>query len=121
MRFRYSLRALLIVVTLIGLAIGWLALPTLKARAFIAAMSNKDYPAAENLFTNQQEVFPGRWKEHSYFEPRVILRSLTWRDLVSRQRQLVVGVAYGDGSGIASCTVEIKATANGLEKGMAVP
>ena len=121
MRFRYSLRALLIVVTVVGLAIGWLALPTLKARAFVSAMSHKDYAAAERLFTNQQEGFPGRWKEHQYFEPRVILEPLTWRDLISRERQLVVGVAYGDRSGIASCSVEIKATPAGLEQGMAIP
>lgn len=121
MRFCYSLRALLIVVTLSGLAIGWLALPTIRARAFVSAMKQKDYASAERLFINQQEVFPGRWKEHQHFDPRVHLSPLTWHDLVHRERNLVVGVSYGDGDGIASCSVEIKATANGLEKGMALP
>jgi hypothetical protein len=121
MRLRYSLRALLIAVTLICLGIGWLALPTLRARAFVSAMADKDYAAAEKLFINQQEIFPGRWKEHPYFEPRVILKSLTWHDVIHRERQIVVAVAYGDGSGIASGSVEIKATADGLEKGMALP
>jgi hypothetical protein len=121
MRLRYSLRALLIVVTLICLGIGWLALPSLKARAFVAAMSKKDSAAAERLFSNKHDVFPGDWKKHDHFEPRAILKPLTWHDVVHRERQIVVPVAYGDGSGIASCTVEIKATADGLELGMALP
>jgi len=121
MRLRYSLRALFVAVTLVCLAIGWLALPTLRARAFVSAMGDEDYAAAEKLFTNQQDIFPGDWKDHRHFEPRVFLKPLTWHDLISRERQITVGVAYGDGSGIASCTVEIKATADGLEKGMALP
>ena len=119
--FRYSLRALLVAVTLFCVALGWLALPTLKALAFAAAMAKRDYSAAEKLFVNQKETFPGNWKRHQQFEPRVIVKPLTWHDLVNRERNIVVGVSYGDGGGIASCAVEIKATANGLEKGMALP
>ncbi len=121
MRLRYSLRTLLIAVTLVCLGVGWLALPTLRARAFVSAMAKKDYAAAERLFISRKEAFPGGWKNHQHFEPRVILKALTWHDLVHRERNLVVGVSYGDGSGIASCSVEIKATADGLEKGMALP
>ena len=121
MRLRYSLRALLIAVTLICLGIGWLALPTLRARQFVSAMAKQDYTAAERLFTDQQDVFPGSFKEHTHFEPRVSLKALTWRDLISRERNLFVGIAYGDGSGIASCSLEIKATPDGLEKGMMFP
>lgn len=117
---QYSLRSLLIAVTLICLAIGWLALPTLRAHAFVAAMARKDHTAAQKLFIHPQEVFPGRFKDHQIFEPRVILKPLTWRDLINRERQIVVAVSYCDG-GIASCTIEIKATADGLEKGMEMP
>lgn len=49
MRLRYSLRALLIFVTLVCLGIGWLALPTLRARQFMAAMSQKDYAGRKAL------------------------------------------------------------------------
>ena|SRR5688500_2675835 len=121
MRFRYSLRALLIVVTLVGVGVGWLVLPTLRARQFTAAMASKDYAAAERLFTNPRDVFPGSFKEHKYFEPRVNLKPLTWQDVVHRERHLFVAVSYGDGGGIASCGVEIKATADGLEVGMMAP
>jgi hypothetical protein len=121
MRFRYSLRTLLIAVTLICLGIGWLALPTLRAREFVSAMADENYAAAEKLFVDQRKVFPGHFKDHQIFDPRVILKPLTWHDLVHRERNLVVGVSYCDGRGMASCTVEIKATADGLEKGMALP
>lgn len=121
MRPRYSLRALLIFVTLFCLAIGWLALPTLRARQFMAAMSQKDYAAAEQLFAREKDVFPGSFKDHQHFEPRVVLQPLTWHDLVNRERNLFVGISYGDGSGIATCGVEIKATADGLEVGMMAP
>lgn len=119
--FRYSLRTLLIVVTATALAIGWLALPTLRASQFMAAMERKDYAAAEKLFVNQRDPFPGSWKEHKVFQPRALLKPLSWDQLWRRERQLVVAVSYGDGGGIASCTVEIKATADGLEQGMAIP
>jgi hypothetical protein len=121
MRIRYSLRALLIFVTLVALTIGLLALPTLRAQQFVAAMEEKQYAAAEKLFANQKDVFPGSFKEHRHFEPRVNLKPLSWQNLVRRERHLFVAVSYGDGSGIASCGVEIKATADGLEVGMMAP
>ena len=119
--FRYSLRTLLVVVTVVGLVIGWLVLPTLRASQFMAALERQDYATAERLFVNQRDPFPGPWKEHQTFQPRAFLRPLSWGQLWRRERQLVVAVTYGDGGGIASCTVEIKATADGLETGMAMP
>lgn len=76
---------------------------------------------AEKLFPNQRDVFPGSFKEHRYFEPSVHFKPLTWNDLIQRERNLFVGISYGDGSGIAMCSVEIKATADGLEVGMMAP
>ena len=121
MRLRYSLRTLLIAVTLAGLATGWLALPTVRARAFVTAIANRDYAAAERLFADPQDAFPGDAKESQIFQPRAILKPLTWGDVIHRERNLLVVVNYGDGSGIASYTVEIKATASSLDKGMALP
>ena len=121
MRLRYSLRALFVFVTLVCLGIGWLALPTIRARQFVAAIERKDYVAAERLFVQQEDAFPGSFQQHQHFEPRVSLKHLTWHDLVNRERNLYVAVTYGDGQGIAGCGVEIKATASGLEVGMMAP
>jgi hypothetical protein len=119
--FRYSLRTLLLVITASALALGWLGLPTFRARQFLAAMERQDYAAAERLFVDQRDPFPGTWKEHEIFQPRAFLRPPSWDQLWRRERQLAVAVSYGDGGGIASCTVEIKATAVGLEQGMSIP
>jgi hypothetical protein len=121
MRLRYSLRALFVFVTLVCLGVGWLALPTIRAQQFVAAIERKDYAAAERLFAEQEDTFPGSFKQHQHFEPRVSLKPLTWHDLVHRERNLYVAVTYGDGTGIAGCGVEVRSTASGLEVGMMAP
>jgi hypothetical protein len=118
---RFSLRFLLLATALTPLAAYWFALPTLYAQRFTAAVSSGDYEAAERLCLDREKAFPGHWKKHSTFQPRPFLKDLTWKDLWSGQRQLSVGIAYGDGHGLASCGLECTATRHGIEIGMAFP
>jgi hypothetical protein len=119
--WRFSLRYLLLASALIPIAIYWFALPTIYAQQFSAAVASGDYPTAERLCVDRAKPFPGTWKEHKTFEPRAFVKEPTWKDFWSGERQLFVAIAYGDGSGLASCGVECKATRRGIEIGMALP
>jgi hypothetical protein len=119
--FRYSLRALLVVSAVVPVAVYWLALPTLNARRFVAAISARDYNAAEALCVSAKRSFPGDWAQHATFEPKAGVKPLTWDDLRRGERQLYVGITYGDGSGLASCGLECTATRRGIEPGMFAP
>jgi hypothetical protein len=120
-RWRFSLRFLLLAAALVPVGVYWLALPTIYAQRFSAALSRRDFAAAEALCIDHKRAFPGNWKEHSYFEPRAIVKHLTLADLWAGERRLFVGIAYGDDSGIASASVECTATRHGIEIGMALP
>jgi len=98
-----------------------LALPTLNAQRFAAAVNAGDYPAAEQLCLDRERPFPGTWKKHRTFQPKATVKSLSLSDLRRGKRQLFVGIAYGDGDGLATCGVECTATKQGIEIGMSLP
>ena len=119
--WRYSLRTFLVLSALVPVAVYWLALPTLNAQRFAAAIAARDYPAAEALCASAKDKFPGDWTEHDTFEPKAGISPLTWDDFRRGERRLYVGIAYGDGNGIASCGLECTATRRGIELGMLAP
>jgi hypothetical protein len=118
---RFSLRFLLVAAALIPLGAYWFALPTLYAQRFAAAVTSGEYDAAEKLCIDRKEPFPGHWRKHQTFQPRPIVKDLTLRDLWAGRREMFVGIAYGDGQGLASCGVECTATRQGIEIGMTLP
>ena len=120
-RLRYSLRVLLVLSAVVPLAVYWLALPTLNAQRFVAAIAARDYATAEALCLSADDKFPGDWTRHAHFNPQAGISPLTWSDLRRGERQLSVGIAYGDGGGIASCSLECTATRRGIELGMMAP
>jgi hypothetical protein len=121
LRWRFSLRFLLVAAALIPLAAYWFALPTLYAQRFSAALARGDYAAAEALCLDREDPFPGDWKKHAVFQPRPGLKQLTLTDVWAGKREMFVGIAYGDGGGLASCGVECTVTRHGIEIGMAFP
>ena len=118
---RFSLRWLLLASALIPAGLYWLALPTLQAQRYAAAVNRGDYVAADKLCVDPSRSFPGDWTQHKTFEPKASLKPATWQDLRTGRRQLFVGIAYGDDSGLASCGVELAATRRGIEVGMFLP
>lgn len=119
--FRYSVRALLVLTALAAVAVYWLALPTLNASRYAAAIAAHDFAAADALCVSPEHRFPGDWTRHATFEPKATVANLTWSDLWQGKRKLFVGIAYGDGSGLASCGLECTATRRGIEPGMLLP
>jgi len=118
---RYSLRFFLLATALLPPAAYWFALPTLNAQRFSAAVTRGEYEVAERLCVDRKDPFPGHWKKHQTFQPRPFVKDLTLSDLWSGRRELFVGIAYGDGGGLASCGVQCTATRHGIEIGMALP
>ena len=118
---RYSLRTLLVLSALVPLAAYWLALPTLNAQRFVAAITARDYLAADALCIAGSDKFPGDWTKHQTFQPKAGISPLTWQDLQRGERRLFVGIAYGDSNGLASCGLECRATRRGIEPGMLLP
>jgi hypothetical protein len=99
----------------------WLALPTLNAQRYVAAINRGDWAAADELCVDTVDPFPGDWPRHKTFQPRASLEPATWDDWRSGRRQLYVVINYGDGSGLASCGLEATATRRGIELGMFAP
>jgi hypothetical protein len=118
---RYSLRSLLVLTAVSAVVVYWLILPTLNARRFTAAINSGQYEVAERLCVEPADVFPGTWKDHQTFEPKAGIQPLSWEDFRGGQRRMFVGIAYGDGGGIASCSLECSATRQGVEIGMFMP
>ncbi|HEX5104051.1 MAG TPA: hypothetical protein VFV87_09590 [Pirellulaceae bacterium] len=118
---RFSLRWLLLASALIPAGLYWLALPTLHAQRYAAAINRGDYAVADKLCVDPSRPFPGDWPRHKTFEPKASLKPVTWHDLRTGRRELFVGIAYGDASGLASCGVEVSATRRGIEVGMFLP
>jgi hypothetical protein len=118
---RFSLRWLLLAGALIPAGIYWLALPTLKAQSYAAAINRGDYAAADKLCVDRERSFPGDWTRHSTFQPRASVKPASWSDIRRGRRQLYVAIAYGDGHGLASCGVELESTHRGVEVGMMAP
>lgn len=120
-KVRYSLRMLLLLVPLVGTALYWVQTPTWQAERFVTAVNRRNFDAAEQLCRDPADAFPGSWRQQTYFEPKASLKPRAWSDLAQGERQIVIGVHYGDGGGIASCTVECQATRKGITIGMAFP
>jgi hypothetical protein len=120
-RLKFSLRWLLLASALFPAGLYWLALPTLNAQRYAAAINRGDFAAADKLCLDPERRFPGDWTKHTTFEPRARLKPASWQDWRSGRRELYVAISYGDGGGIASCGVELEATRNGIEVGMFAP
>lgn len=120
-RYRFSLRALFVLMTLVALASYWLVLPTLNAQRFIHSLQHKDYATADRLFFDRSNSFPGSFKEHSHFETSTNMAPLTWSDILNGKRHINIAIDYGDGDGIVGCGVDVTAHRNGLELGLVMP
>ena len=120
-RVRFSLRMLLLTAPLIGAALYRVQLPTWQAERFVTAVNRRDFVVAEQCCRDSENAFPGSWRQHAHFEPRASLQPRTWSDLAHGERQIVIGIHYGDGNGIAGASVQCQATRQGIALGMALP
>jgi hypothetical protein len=120
-RLRFSLRVMLIAIALVALVAYWLAMPTLNAQRFVAAINARDWPTADRLCVGG-EKFPGDWPSTNVtFNPHASLGELTLAGLLHGERDIMVSIDYGDGKGIIGCGMTCQATRQGIVPGMAFP
>jgi hypothetical protein len=95
MRFRFSLRTLLVLTTLAAVVCGWLTVPTLRAYRFDAAIARGDLEAANRMFLGVGTALT-EWRARPAIDGiRAEVLPLTWPDLaVGRRRMWAAPVAY---------------------------
>ena len=111
-RFRFTIRALLVIFAVITASCIWLSYPTRIATRYVNALKAKDFASANQLCIGEP-IFPGEIS-YKFFEPNASIRPLTLDDLWRGQRQIIIAVGYGNGGGIASYGVNCTATHRGV-------
>jgi len=91
---RFSLRTLLIAMTVLPAAGYWLGLPTLNAHRYAAALDSGDYDAADRLCVDQKNPYPGEMKTWLSFKANARIERATLADLAAGRRRMTY---YGHG------------------------
>jgi len=118
---RYSLKSLLVAMTITALVCYWMLLPTMNAQRFVRALQEKDYGTAESQFRSEELAFPGTFKSYDRFVANAIIAPLTWDDLWKGERRIKVAIDYGNDGGLIGCAADITAYRDGLKLGPIVP
>src|SRR5262245_47438210 len=113
---RYSLRTMLIVMT-VGPATGyWFGLPTLTAYRYVSALKAKDYRAADRMCVDREHPFPGDAQGWFSFMGQVRLEPWNWRDIWRGERRLKIYYEAHMGSRVMSFAgLNAVATRSGIE------
>jgi hypothetical protein len=85
---RFSLRSLLIAMTILPAAAYWLGLPTLHAHRFAHALASGNYEAADRLCVDQKNPYPGDMKTWLSFKASARIEKATWADLSNGRRRM---------------------------------
>jgi hypothetical protein len=113
---RFSLRTLLIAMTILPAAAYWLGLPTLHAHRYAAALDSGDYDAADGMGVDQMNPYPGEMKTWLSFKANATIEKLTWADLAAGQRRMKYYFQAHMGSFVMSFAGrECVATRRGIE------
>lgn len=97
-RFRYSVRALLVVLSLAGIGAYWVALPSVNAFQFSRALNSHDYQIADSLFADEKRGSPAGWAGGGW-EPNAQPMPLTFRQVWQGERWIRIEAVRGDRDG----------------------
>ena len=122
MRLRFSLRTLLIGVTLTALCLWWFTVPTLTAQRYVRALEQGDFETANGLCHGSNR-FPGGLMSNSEVrtELNVTLFPITWEDAFSRTRRISVGITTSYDDGMVSSGVGCTAKGGEIHVGLMTP
>jgi hypothetical protein len=88
LRSRYSLRTLLIALAVVPAGVYWIALPTLTAQQYVAALAQRNYAAAERLCVDREHPHPGEERNWIAFAASAQIERLTWSDFFRGRRRM---------------------------------
>ena len=116
-RLRFSLRGLFVFTTLVALgAYWWFALPTVRAKRFIAAIEQKQFDVADNMFSDTNDQFLAEMAErHDRFEISARIEQQVHDDIWSRDRLVIVDITHGTWNHAQKYSVKIISNNIGLE------
>jgi hypothetical protein len=115
MRWRFSLRALFVLTTIVALGCWWLILPSLSAQRFLRAVNSADYQQADAFFQKGDNRFLVKWNdEYWQFTSSAELEPWTFREVLRGQRRVKLHLSYGGPSPLRIRTYRVTATRSGL-------
>lgn len=112
--YRFSLRTVFVVMTIVALLCYWSVLPTINAQKFVQAIKSKEYSAAEGLFVSGSDRFPGKYKSNTDYVAHAHLNAVTWNDILHGRRRISGTIIYGAGEVTTSSGAAIVAERGGL-------
>ena len=115
MRLRFSLRTLLVLVTIVAAFCFWIVLPSLTARRFLVALAAEDYQSADAVFRNVDDRFLADWSNKRWsFRSSGELLPLTFSQLLRNERRVRVEITYFEFDQFFSVETYIAAKPSGL-------
>jgi hypothetical protein len=120
MRFRFSLRAMLIATAILsGFCYFWIEMPRANGRRFVEAVTAENFPAADRMFWKSGDRVLTQWKE-KYWGLRADAEMLPWSfcQFVSGQRDVRLHVTYFFLDEHHDLEMQIAATSLGLNSPM---
>lgn len=116
------MRVLLIATALVALGVYWLTLPTIHARRYIAALAAKDWVAANHLYADPENQFPGkRPGEGASLDAHASVTPLTLDDLLRGEREINVNINTFVDGGLVGSGLTCRVTHRGVVPGMEFP
>lgn len=95
MRFRYSLRAFLLLPILAAAICAWCVVPSIAARKFASSLANDDYAAADKMFRDANDRCLQKWaKERWSFRATGDLLPISFGQLITGQRHVQIQVSH---------------------------
>jgi hypothetical protein len=115
MRFRFSLRWLLLATAIVAACCYWLVLPTIIAKRFVRAVASANYVRADACFADPNSRFLSKLNDkHWRFLARAELKSWSLTGSRLGNRLIQLGVSYGDAGPIRSFSFDVIVTRAGL-------
>jgi hypothetical protein len=116
MRFRFSLRTLVLLLGLLaGVCYLWLTRPSQLAQRFADAINTENFQEADRLFFHADDEFLADWAERRWaFRARCDVRPWTLSQLLTARRHVDVHIDYFEHDHSASRHAEITATPLGM-------
>jgi hypothetical protein len=117
MRFRFSLRTLLILTALAAAACyGWIARPAILARQFVAAIEQGDFAAADRMISIEADRFLVEWAEKRWaFRTTADVSPLSFALLCSGRRQIRLNVSTFEFDQTVDRLFQFDATPTGIQ------
>jgi hypothetical protein len=115
MKLRFSLRALLVLTTVVGLACLWRCRPSRLAEQFVAAVKAGDYDRADSLFADREHAFVAKFMSGYRNKANAVAVKQSVGQWLAGTSEVTVDLIDHRGLG-ASLNVVIPLTALGLEE-----